>query len=1218
MDFENKKKHRPRQSGSKTLKKRAKKHEKSSQHNNVKAFVSASWKKSDRLARRSADVTQKKLHVPMVDRTPEASPPIIVSVTGKTTLIKSLVRKFSRHTLNEINGPVTCVSGKKRRLTFIECPNDLNSMIDIAKVSDLVLLLIDGNFGFEMETMEFLNILIPHGFPKIMGVLTHLDLFKKPEALRSAKKRLKRRFWTEIYQGAKLFYLSGVINGRYPDREILNLARFISVIKFRPLIWKNTHPYFLVDRMEDITDPQKIHEEPMCNRIIVLYGYLKGTNLPAIDTRIHIPGVGDFTASEVDSLPDPCPLQQKTRTLSEKQKLIYAPMSDISGVMFDKDAVYIDIPTDDFSKKDIEAQSIGEKMIIELQKPDYNLGENYLREDFQIFHDKKEINCSSNDNNTGRKQMRSPNIISSDYDSENYKHNGEIDNFNSEYPESDVSLESNVDLDSNDDIMIEDVTSQKDIVSESEKAEINRNSTIEETNDNLSKNLALNSLTENPDDEYFGISSKWKENIEKKAINIFESKRKLLDLGELIYTKIEYTPKQVIDILEGKDILNNNNDLNSIVQNRNLENDSNILKVLRYDESENQEYLERSKAPIDIFSLKYWENDENLKSLKSRFITGSLLDNNVNEPQSIDDDLYGDFVDLENQKENEDEISSSNEHTNMDLQKEREINFKKKELELRFEEEDNERDSDSEGKMTWLEQQKLKISKQLKINQEEYEGLELSNRIKIEGYRAGLYIRLLISNMPCEFVQNFNPKFPVIVGGLLPAEEQFGFLKTRIKKHRWHKKILKTNDPLIFSLGWRRFQSLPIYYTSDSRVRNRMLKYTPEHMHCFAAFYGPFANPNTGFVAVQSVSADCIKSGIFRIAANGVVLDNDQTTQIVKKLKLIGVPYKIFKNTAFIKDMFNSSLEVAKFEGASIRTVSGIRGQIKKAVYKHEGHCRCTFEDKILMSDIVFLRAWYPIKPRKYYNPVTSLLIEDKSSWKGMRLTGEIRRKLNIKTPLHINSQYRKIERSVRHFNPLHIPKTLAKSLPYASKQRTMKPQRKKTYLQKRAVVLNTEERRIRDLMQKLMTLRNEKIKKRKEKQEERRKVFRKKMEKEELIKKEKEKIRGKLIFQKEKRRLIEKNNCVYSRKIFNSLDQIEHLYFNRHHSINIKQIENKLNLGKRSNVVMKKTFKSLLNPTIPSTYESFWAIYPPFSFQYLKIYSLKENVNSNAEMCKI
>ena len=32
--------------------------------------------------------------------------------------------------------------------------------------------------------------------------------------------------------------------------------------------------------------------------------------------------------------------------------------------------------------------------------------------------------------------------------------------------------------------------------------------------------------------------------------------------------------------------------------------------------------------------------------------------------------------------------------------------------------------------------------------------------------------------------------------------------------------------------------------------------------------------------------------------------------QVVKKLKLTGMPFKIFKNTAFIKDMFHSEMEV--------------------------------------------------------------------------------------------------------------------------------------------------------------------------------------------------------------------------------------------------------------------------------------------------------------------
>ena len=59
----------------------------------------------------------------------------------------------------DVKGPITVVSSKKRRLTFIECPNDISSMIDLGKIADLVLLMVDGSFGFEMETFEFLNVL---------------------------------------------------------------------------------------------------------------------------------------------------------------------------------------------------------------------------------------------------------------------------------------------------------------------------------------------------------------------------------------------------------------------------------------------------------------------------------------------------------------------------------------------------------------------------------------------------------------------------------------------------------------------------------------------------------------------------------------------------------------------------------------------------------------------------------------------------------------------------------------------------------------------------------------------------------------------------------------------------------------------------------------------------------------------------------------------------
>ena len=117
------------------------------------------------------------------------------------------------------------------------------SFIFISSQTDAFSRLLLGHVSYKLFTMSYTAQV--HGMPRIMGVLTHLDMIKKSDRLKRTKKLLKHRFWTEVYAGAKLFYLSGQIHGEYLRNEVKNLGRFISVMKFRPLMWRSTHPYFL-------------------------------------------------------------------------------------------------------------------------------------------------------------------------------------------------------------------------------------------------------------------------------------------------------------------------------------------------------------------------------------------------------------------------------------------------------------------------------------------------------------------------------------------------------------------------------------------------------------------------------------------------------------------------------------------------------------------------------------------------------------------------------------------------------------------------------------------------------------------------------------------------------------------------------------------------------------------------------------------------------------
>ncbi|KAK5851363.1 hypothetical protein PBY51_002165 [Eleginops maclovinus] len=1191
-------KHQQKHSGPKAERKKLKKQggttEEDARKRNPKAFAVQSAVRMAKTFHRSQDIKTKKHHIPLVDRTPLEPPPIVIVVVGppkvgKSTLIRCLIKNFTRQKLGDICGPVTIVSSKKRRLTFMECNNDINTMIDLAKVADLVLMLIDASFGFEMETFEFLNICQVHGFPRIMGVLTHLDSFKNNKALRKTKKNLKHRFWTEVYQGAKLFYLSGMVYGEYQTQEVKNLGRFISVMKFRPLVWQTSHPYVLVDRMEDLTDPEKVRTDPKCDRTVSLYGYLRGTHLKN-KGQVHIPGVGDFQVADVNFLPDPCALPgaQKKRALNEKERLLYAPMAGVGGVVYDKDAVYIDLPASHVHQQQEEVRPTTE-LVQSLIDTHSTLDAKMAASKVSLFSGSATLEpsdiCEESRENGGpqeetvwdpntQRERRKVVFAEEDEEEEEEEESGSSDDEEGGSEDSDQEEEDDEDedeedkdkdnlskflkdarakseetvepssdappvkkqkvekkeqsaelpafADSEDELEVSEgeetaeegeagragdsghCSEEDEEDSEDDGEEESEDESMEE-DDAADTTMKSGSEEEEEGEEELG-ALKWKEGLQQKASEAFLRQQAAIpNLRKLVY---------------GSVVAANNS------EDEEEEELGGLFTVSRPQKSKRFQADAMDCCRFSPDSSHNWDLDEMLNSIRDCFVTGKWEEGtDAATLLKEDEELYGDFEDLEtgevhknksgdqaednknDEEEDDDDEEESQVKVDEDVAQKNKRLEKKQRLKERF---DTEYD---DGDATYFDDLKEELQKQAELNRAEFQDVDDETRVQYEGFRPGMYVRLEIPSLPCEFVTNFDPHYPIILGGLTSAEGNVGYLQMRLKKHRWYNRILKTRDPLILSLGWRRFQTIPLYHIEDHNGRHRLLKYTPQHMHCGASIWGPVTPQGTGFLALQTVAG--IKAN-FRIAATGVILDLDKSVTIVKKLKLIGYPYKIFKNTSFVKGMFNTVLEVAKFEGASIRTVSGVRGQIKKALSTPAGAYRATFEDRLLMSDVVFLRSWFPVTVPQLYNPVTSLLLPagQKDGWAGMRTLGQLKHDLGIRNKPNTDSLYKPVVRAPRHFNRLHIPKELQKALPFKSKLKQQQPKGKTPKdLQRPTVIREPHEKKVAALLNALSQVHHHKRKKAHKAQHAKHKEFLQEKEKQEEAKMKRQKEARKKLY---------------------------------------------------------------------------------------------------------
>jgi ribosome biogenesis protein BMS1 len=615
-------------------------------------------------------------------------------------------------------------------------------------------------------------------------------------------------------------------------------------------------------------------------------------------------GVGDYDIKELSVVDDPCTSNKKDikKLLNAKKTLLYAPYANVGAVTFDSDAIYIDIGNRvNYTKKDQFIKERGEEDEKDDSSSDdemYDTSEpaGMLKglQDIDVGIDQKMLQSSGEfrffKNSKGSAAAGEHEQMLSDFEEESDSSHGKRDSIDEKSDSASEDQNETTHSDAEyDDVEDDDSTNFGNAYNDGSDYS---DSDDDDEDDGLA---------------HSGDVSNWKVNLAQRAATAYLDRlaAQETNLQDLIYGTRSVISKQemssntnnvtaVAEVNNGTNSDSDDDELFQVVKRRSVNaqpsNDrtqpENLepLSLLNEEDSsrmningrflnvavgeEGEESGSASGNHHSLTSIWLQEGDGCLiESIRDKFVTGNWDNKNVKTSIDEDDAVDGDFEDLETGERFG--IPDNDEHGPFDFSREgapnpdgmdddelREWNARqkmKKKSEFDKSYDQDKKSGHEEGikgdekvEQEYLEALRRQKEEQLQRNKDEFGDEGEAQRLRHEGFYAGLYVRIVLERVPHGFIDMFNPTNPLILGGLTPQETILGLIRCRFKKHRWHKKILKCNDPLVFSVGWRRFQSLPVYSMEDANGRHRYLKYTPEHMHCHATFYGYHAPPNTG------------------------------------------------------------------------------------------------------------------------------------------------------------------------------------------------------------------------------------------------------------------------------------------------------------------------------------------------------------------------------------
>eukprot|EP00698_Gefionella_okellyi_P018483 TRINITY_DN5542_c0_g1_i1.p1 TRINITY_DN5542_c0_g1~~TRINITY_DN5542_c0_g1_i1.p1 ORF type:complete len:816 (-),score=150.03 TRINITY_DN5542_c0_g1_i1:83-2530(-) len=224
-----------------------------------------------------------------------------------------------------------------------------------------------------------------------------------------------------------------------------------------------------------------------------------------------------------------------------------------------------------------------------------------------------------------------------------------------------------------------------------------------------------------------------------------------------------------------------------------------------------------------------------------------------------------------------------------------------------------------------------------------------------DGVPEGTFVTIRLLHVPVT-IGTHSPN-PLVVWGLLRHETKISLVHFAVQPHETDEPI-KSKEPLVFQVGFRRYRAQPIYSQNNfSSDKHKYEHFLQPGRFSVASVYAPVCFPPMPVLMFKETDHGT------RLVAKGSVIGVDPDRVILRKCVLSGFPYKVHKRYAVVRYMFWNADDVRWFKPIELWTKHGLRGYIREP-RGEKGYMKCTFDRPIKANDSVCMSLYKRVYPK--------------------------------------------------------------------------------------------------------------------------------------------------------------------------------------------------------------------------------------------------------------